>query len=99
MTDQSLVAVIDQFRQSLSADIEGAVEAGVRKGNMPEYLRTADACAATGLRPRSLKHLRSTGQISFRKVGGVCLYNTVELFAEIDALNIPAKTNGTTTHP
>ena len=77
-------------------EMEGVVSSGIRKGRLPEYLRTSRAVAETGLSARSLKHLRETSQISYHKQRGVILYRTRDLLAELAALRVPARTNSTT---
>ena len=74
------------------AQLETTIAEGVRRGMLPQFIGTARAVEETGLSPRQLKHLRETSRISWRKPRGKILYETVELFREIDYSKVPAIT-------
>lgn len=97
MTNQNPIPKSDPTLAELFAGwlpklVETSVAEGIRRGKLPEYLRTSAASRETGLKARSLKHLRDTGQISFHKQGGTILYRTKDLLDELDQLQIPRKT-------
>ena len=81
--------------------IKTVVEEGVRRGRLPERIGTRRAEKETGLSARQLHRLRESGRISHLKTTrrGTITYNTKRLFQELDALEIPTKTNGLTTLP
>ena len=81
--------------------IKTMVEEGVRLGRLPERIGTRQAEEETGLSARALHRLREKGRISYMKTTdrGVITYNTRRLFEELDALEIPTKTNGLTALP
>ena len=72
--------------------LKDTVAEGVRLAQLPRYIGTARAAKETGLSPRQLKHLRETARISWRKPNGSILYDTTELFREIDRSKVPTIT-------
>lgn len=81
--------IVKQVLNSATPRIEDAVARGFTLGRLPVFMRTSVATRETGLSDFQLRNLRARGKVTYRKEGNAVVYNTRELFAELDALKIP----------
>lgn len=74
---------LEEFRKKLLDDMKEII---LQQPTAKKWLKTNEVLKRLDISDVTLQHLRANGTIPFKKLGGICYYNVLELEKAMDNL-------------